>query len=278
MSPILKHYDIKTGFWGQPTATLDWCERNYEVSSFVAEFWNTITNVVMIIAGLRGLYDVHQQGFEKRFHFCFGSLLIVGIGSGMFHMTLLYEMQLLDELPMIYTSCILAYCMYEVQSPPKRENVMLASALTILSVLFTMTHVYHKVPLIFFTLYGVMVIALASLDLYIILKQYSKKLICFYVLGLSIQLLGTFLWIVDNLACDQLEQVREILPKILSPILQLHGWWHIFAGYATYMHIIFCVCQRQIFLKKDCELTLSWMWGFEIQKMEPRQSHSSHQD
>ena len=56
----------------------------------------------------------------------------------------------LDELPMIYTSCILAYCMYEVQSPPKRENVMLASALTILSVLFTMTHVYHKVPLIFF--------------------------------------------------------------------------------------------------------------------------------
>ena len=56
----------------------------------------------------------------------------------------------LDELPMIYTSCILSYCMYEVQSPPKRENVMLASALTILSVLFTLTHVYHKVPLIFF--------------------------------------------------------------------------------------------------------------------------------
>ena len=25
--------------------------------------------------------------------------------------------------------------------------------------------------------------------------------------------------------------------------MQLHGWWHIFAGYATYMHIIFCVCQ-----------------------------------
>ena len=32
-----------------------------------------------------------------RFHFCFGSLLIVGIGSGMFHMTLLYEMQLLGK-------------------------------------------------------------------------------------------------------------------------------------------------------------------------------------
>ena len=66
---------------------------------------------------------------------------------------------------------------------------------------------------------------------------------CCYFLIFDWFLKGTFLWIVDNLACDQLEQIREILPKILSPILQLHGWWHIFAGYATYMHIIFCVCQ-----------------------------------
>ena len=42
-----------------------------------------------------------------RFHLCFASLLIVGIGSGMFHMTLLYEMQLLDELPMIWGGFIL---------------------------------------------------------------------------------------------------------------------------------------------------------------------------
>ena len=52
---------------------------------------------------------------------------------------------------------------------------------------------------------------------------------------------------MDNLACDQLEIVRSILPTILSPVMQLHGWWHIFAGYATYMHIIFCIAQVHIF-------------------------------
>ena len=53
--------------------------------------------------------------------------------------------------------------MYEVQSPPKRENVMLASALTILSVVFTLTHVYHKVPLIFFvSIYIYLIIFLIS--------------------------------------------------------------------------------------------------------------------
>ena len=26
------------GFWGQPTSTLDWCESNYDVNSYIAEF------------------------------------------------------------------------------------------------------------------------------------------------------------------------------------------------------------------------------------------------
>ncbi len=27
-----------SGFWGKPTATIDWCEANYEVSHYIAEF------------------------------------------------------------------------------------------------------------------------------------------------------------------------------------------------------------------------------------------------
>ena len=70
--------------------------------------------------------------------------------------------------------------MYEVQSPPKRENVMLASALTILSVLFTLTHVYHKVPLIFFVsiyIYMYLIIFLISGSLLRKKIQYSDATI-----------------------------------------------------------------------------------------------------
>ena len=42
------------------------------------------------------------------------SLLLVGIGSWLFHMTLLYEMQLLDEVPMVFGSAAIIYCIVQV--------------------------------------------------------------------------------------------------------------------------------------------------------------------
>ena len=37
--------------------------------------------------------------------------LVVGFGSLAFHMTLLYEMQLFDELPMVWGTCYCVYCL-----------------------------------------------------------------------------------------------------------------------------------------------------------------------
>lgn len=124
------------GFWGPPTATIDWCEYNYEVklpfsqmemphvilvicclqvSYYIAEFWNTITNLWMIIPPLYGIHSAIKQNFEKRYILCYLSLLTIGIGSWLFHMTLRYDMQLLDEIPMVFGSSILLYCIYEVR-------------------------------------------------------------------------------------------------------------------------------------------------------------------
>lgn len=51
-----------------------------------------------------------------------------------------------------------------------------------------------------------------------------------------------------------------------EPITQLHGWWHIFAGYASYIHIIYCLHHRQIFLKQNSKLTIQPWIGITIER------------
>ena len=68
----------------------------------------------MIIPPLKGIYEVYRQQFEARYVVLYACLLVTGIGSWMFHMTLLFEMQLLDELPMVWGSSYMVYCLYKV--------------------------------------------------------------------------------------------------------------------------------------------------------------------
>ena len=96
-----------SGYWGERTATIDWCEANYEVTHYIAEFWNTVSNLVMIVFPMYSLYwsykhiqmadrakrNAHNQLTSSAFVLPksvllsqFG-LMLVGIGSWMFHMT-----------------------------------------------------------------------------------------------------------------------------------------------------------------------------------------------
>ena len=41
MAPALGGRELEPddpGFWGPPTSTLDWCEANYDVTFYIAEF------------------------------------------------------------------------------------------------------------------------------------------------------------------------------------------------------------------------------------------------
>jgi hypothetical protein len=43
---------------------------------------------------------------------------------------------------------------------------------------------------------------------------------------------------LDNQFCTSLERFRELSSSAFRPFSQFHGWWHIFAGYSTYLHIL----------------------------------------
>jgi dihydroceramidase len=285
------------GFWGQRTATIDWCESNYEITEYIAEFWNTVSNLVMIVLPLYGIYwsFKHNAKIPKNsitvFHvpktviWCNIGLILVGIGSWMFHMTLLYSMQLLDEIPMIFGSGILVYANYDLLqnwSEFKRERLrknlnftakLLSSRKLVLFLIaaycLLTSYVYifiYKNPVFHEVAYALMVLMIIYQNITIIYRlNLTKKL---YAISFFYYMFGFLLWNIDNNFCVQLKEYRKsiqnylgnsellalnILVTSLKSIFELHSLWHIFTGYASFMTILFLIeahYEHQLNVKK----------------------------
>jgi hypothetical protein len=84
-------------------SSINWCELDYIKSEYIAEYWNTLTGIFLIISSLYSYiknYDIKHHEV-KILHYSNILLFIVGIGTMMFHGTLVYIWQLLDEIPMM---------------------------------------------------------------------------------------------------------------------------------------------------------------------------------
>ncbi|XP_054829254.1 alkaline ceramidase 3 isoform X2 [Eublepharis macularius] len=193
----------RAGYWGPPTGTLEWCEENYAVSYYVAEFWNTVSNLIFILPTIYGAIHSYNAGLEKRYVAAYLCLTAVGLGSWCFHMTLKYEMQLLDELPMIYSCCMLMYCLFECFKYKNTINYPFLFLLVIYSISVTIIYVSLKKPLFHQVMYGTLVTILILRSVYIVLWVYPWLRGLGYT-SLAIFLMGLFFWILDIVFCNKL--------------------------------------------------------------------------
>ncbi|EMG47442.1 Alkaline ceramidase, putative, partial [Candida maltosa Xu316] len=145
----------KNGFWGVPTSTIDWCEENYVVSTYIAEALNTTTNSVFILLALFAIFHAFRNQLEPRFIFTAFGFLLVGIGSWLFHMTLRYHFQLLDELPMIYATCIPFWSVFS-EFKSRKESLMVGIGIFSAANLLTAIYLHFRNPTIHQTAYGVL--------------------------------------------------------------------------------------------------------------------------
>ncbi|KAI0208029.1 Alkaline ceramidase 2 [Lamellibrachia satsuma] len=88
--------------WG--SSEVDWCESNFKITSFVAEFWNTLSNVLFIIIPpvLVYLFRPYSRRVTRGVNIVWTLLVVVGLGSAYFHSTLSLVGQLLDEIAIIW--------------------------------------------------------------------------------------------------------------------------------------------------------------------------------
>ncbi|XP_072035000.1 alkaline ceramidase 3-like [Amphiura filiformis] len=249
-------YEHTQSFWGDRTASIDWCEENYVMSKYIAEFWNTLSNLAIIIPACVGLRQALKDDTEKRFVCGYLMLLVVGCGSWLFHMTLLYTMQMCDEVPMLWGVAVFTYCLWESRAPLESFNKRLAASQLLVTCAVTGVCATTRDPRIFPLCFGAFVLVLTIQCIIAVRNQKCDPRLM--KMALIIYFIGSVMWIIDRNQCQLLSHVRNVFPPAIQPLLQLHGWWHVFAGSASSTIILFIYDIRCRELKYPYKI--GWKW------------------
>lgn len=230
------------GFWGTPTASVDWCEQNYAHSTYVCEIFNTASSVAMLLVGLLGALW-HRRVLETRFVLVFLSVALVGVGSVAFHGTLLFELQMLDELPMLYTATLLVYILLE-NEPKRRFGAWFPATLAGYAVIATSGAVFMRGQAQFWSFQ----VSFAALELYglyrtllIHRKSRDHAQRRLFRAGISLYFVAILIWFIDLRFCDPL--VSTTL-RLGVPNPQLHAWWHVLVSAGLYALVLVIAFER----------------------------------
>ncbi|KAI3403504.2 YDC1 [Candida oxycetoniae] len=254
------------GYWGKPSSTIDWCELNYAVTPYIAEAVNTVTNAAFIALALLAVYQAQSNHLEKRFIVTAFGFLLVGIGSWCFHMTLRYEYQLLDELPMLYATIVPFWSIYS-SFKTKKQSLMIGMGIFLATNLLTIIYLWIKNPTLHQTAYAVLnfCIIYESIILswkYIRDAKIRKKMDRIAIFGVGIFLFGYLLWNLDIHFCDEVRSIRQGWGIPYGFVLEGHGWWHIFTGTGVYFSLIYEEYLRCFLTGTDQFFTLTYCLGF----------------
>ncbi|KOS21759.1 Alkaline ceramidase [Escovopsis weberi] len=230
-------------FWGAQTSYLNFCEEDYVVTRYIAEFINTLSSLTYVAYGVYGLSVSglgSKNGSTSRIMSYLG-LVGVGICSAGYHMTLKYHTQMSDELSMHLLTTPLLHRILTFDASPRTTRL---AGLFFLAI-FTATMVAHMVLdefLIHAVTFGVGVYLIATRALVVIRNQVAdpeirKNLQSLALFGVFSFAFGYFVWLVDDWACRTLTNMRHSVGLPLAFFFELHGWWHIFTAVGGYIGV-----------------------------------------
>jgi len=246
------------GFWGPVEASIDWCERNYAVSYYVAEWWNTVSNLCLILLSVLALRAALRDRHEPRIVLMVVACLTVGVGSAVFHGTLSHVGQQGDELPMVWAISSWTFVLYAMDPAFERRHPFRVERvkwfLAFYCVVFSAMHWQLRLVVAFQTAFGVKT-AIAGVMLLKHLSQCedrrARMLGWIYAFGMFA---GFTAWLIDVHYCESLHELPFGIP---NP--QLHAWWHVLTGIACYSGPAFLAYRRASLLGRRPEVV--WWCG-----------------
>mmetsp|Transcript_54884 Transcript_54884/g.128853 ORF Transcript_54884/g.128853 Transcript_54884/m.128853 type:complete len:287 (+) Transcript_54884:50-910(+) len=244
--------DTTVGFWGAKTASVNWCERDYAASYYIAELANSLTSLCLVATGVYGIC-AHVTLVERRYLLAFFTFVVIGLGSFAFHATLLRSMQLLDELPMVWANTVFIYIcrsMNDRRNSCRIAEVIVLALLTLLATLAIATFDTENQN-VFLLCYGSGVQYLVWSSYVFCQKSANTTAWLLFTTAMLCYSGGFLLWLIDRNFC------HSVRP------LYLHVFWHFGADLGTYAAVLLWIWIRSEVLERKVVLSrgrslLSW--------------------
>jgi dihydroceramidase len=276
------------GYWDPVTSTLQWCEEDYYLTYYSAEIINTLTNVMFLYLSYKGIRSCMVNSHDTVFIVAYFGYFLVGIGSLMFHTTLKYPWQLVDELNMIYTTCLMLYASVSY-GRPTWQQICLGIFLILFSGFITLYYHYLQDPVFHQNVYAALTVFIVFRSVHTMetsLRPYFKstqqqgrsksqkaedardlrtlnQMWILVAYGITIFLSGFAIWGLDNVYCGTLRRWRRQIGMPWGFLLEGHGWWHLMTGWGAYCYIVWGIHLRYILDGDQDKVKMVWphLWN-----------------
>ena len=312
--PAVSYPPEREGYWAPITSTLDWCEENYYATHYAAEIVNTLTNILFISLAFKGMLNCWKNGHDNIFFITFLGYLIVGSGSFAFHATLKCmltansnrpcigqadlstdPMQLVDELSMIYTTCLMFWTTF-AYSRPQPFQLLLGIFSASIALFITGYYHYLQDPVFHQNAYALLTAIVFFRSVFVMElnirpyyrnrheehekaqqspklseaekmeerrkdgrdKEILRTMWAMIAVGLSIFLGGFGIWALDNIYCSKLRAWRHAVGLPWGILLEGHGWWHVMTGVGAYYYIVWGIWLRRCLNGQQDEFEMIW--------------------
>lgn len=190
-------------------------------------------------------------------------------------------MQLLDELAMVYTTCILFYATFS-HGRSTAARIGVAGLTTGIAAFVTGYYHYLGDPKFHQDTFALLTAIVVFYNIYLMQKalkrpgqgpasataealadtQRLKIMWQMIPIGIGSVGVGFIIWTLDNMYCSRFRGWRRELGLPWGILLEGHGWWHFFTSIAEYYNIVWCTWLRYCYDGKQDQVEMIWpsMW------------------
>tara|TARA_B100000795_G_scaffold241093_1_gene203638 strand:+ start:8629 stop:9216 length:588 start_codon:yes stop_codon:yes gene_type:complete len=181
-------------YWGEPDTSVSFCEKKYDKTFWIAEYYNTLSALSYIVLGSFFLATrIKHIGI---------SMIILGLSTMVMHGTLRYYGQWLDE----YSMLVISYSAIKLISNNSDKGYFF---------IFIYYFIFKDYFIPFFIMFACMQIYMIIMTRNVKLSKIQKILINMYIFYFF---LGLICWFIDQLFCDKIGNIP------------FHAAWHVFTA------------------------------------------------